>query len=101
MPWLGQALGNKHTSAVIINTYQMKISAVILLKWKCNELNSFVLASQNFQVSSCINPSADVDLVVHAAGPFQQAAKCTVLEAAIETKVRKGKHYVSEYQRSG
>ncbi|KAL3580045.1 hypothetical protein D5086_017880 [Populus alba] len=28
----------------------------------------------------------DVDLVVHAAGPFQQAAKCTVLEAAIETK---------------
>lgn len=31
----------------------------------------------------------DVDLVVHAAGPFQQAAKCTVLEAAIETKVRK------------
>ncbi|KAJ6986403.1 hypothetical protein NC653_024092 [Populus alba x Populus x berolinensis] len=43
----------------------------------------------------------DVDLVVHAAGPFQQAAKCTVLEAAIETKVRKGKHYVSEYQHSG
>ncbi|KAK1576299.1 hypothetical protein Q3G72_012745 [Acer saccharum] len=28
----------------------------------------------------------DVDLVVHAAGPFQQAEKCTVLEAAIETK---------------
>ncbi|KAJ6385194.1 hypothetical protein OIU77_028396 [Salix suchowensis] len=28
----------------------------------------------------------DVDLVVHAAGPFQQAGKCTVLEAAIETK---------------
>ncbi|XP_024046977.1 uncharacterized protein LOC18050505 isoform X3 [Citrus clementina] len=28
----------------------------------------------------------DVDLVVHAAGPFQQAPKCTVLEAAIETK---------------
>lgn len=32
----------------------------------------------------------EVDLVVHAAGPFQQAEKCTVLEAAIETKVRKG-----------
>lgn len=30
----------------------------------------------------------DVDLVVHAAGPFQQAPKCTVLEAAIKTKVR-------------
>ncbi|GMI94629.1 hypothetical protein like AT1G50450 [Hibiscus trionum] len=29
---------------------------------------------------------SDVDLVVHAAGPFQQAQKCTVLEAAIETK---------------
>ncbi|XP_068339320.1 uncharacterized protein [Pyrus communis] len=28
----------------------------------------------------------DVDLVVHAAGPFQQAEKCTVLEAALETK---------------
>lgn len=32
--------------------------------------------------------SADVDLVVHAAGPFQQSQKCTVLEAAIETQVR-------------
>lgn len=31
---------------------------------------------------------ADVDLVVHTAGPFQQAEKCTVLEAAIRTKVR-------------
>ncbi|XP_021279391.1 uncharacterized protein LOC110413016 [Herrania umbratica] len=29
---------------------------------------------------------SDVDLVVHAAGPFQQAQKCTVLEAALETK---------------
>ncbi|KAF8395795.1 hypothetical protein HHK36_019749 [Tetracentron sinense] len=28
----------------------------------------------------------DVDLVVHTAGPFQQAEKCTVLEAAIYTK---------------
>ncbi|KAB1228005.1 hypothetical protein CJ030_MR1G022992 [Morella rubra] len=28
----------------------------------------------------------DVDLVVHAAGPFQQAEKCTVLEAAIQSK---------------
>ncbi|KAF5184739.1 Saccharopine dehydrogenase [Thalictrum thalictroides] len=28
----------------------------------------------------------DVDLVVHTAGPFQQAEKCTVLEAAISTK---------------
>ncbi|XP_043725248.1 uncharacterized protein LOC122671857 isoform X1 [Telopea speciosissima] len=28
----------------------------------------------------------DVDLVVHTAGPFQQAEKCTVLEAAIATK---------------
>ncbi|KAH7864095.1 hypothetical protein Vadar_025677 [Vaccinium darrowii] len=28
----------------------------------------------------------DVDLVVHAAGPFQQAERCTVLEAAIQTK---------------
>ncbi|XP_044478860.1 uncharacterized protein LOC123225048 [Mangifera indica] len=28
----------------------------------------------------------DVDLVVHAAGPFQQAKNCNVLEAAIETK---------------
>ncbi|OAY30120.1 uncharacterized protein LOC110630915 isoform X2 [Manihot esculenta] len=29
---------------------------------------------------------SDVDLVVHTAGPFQQAEKCSVLEAAIETK---------------
>ncbi|PIA48307.1 hypothetical protein AQUCO_01400720v1 [Aquilegia coerulea] len=28
----------------------------------------------------------DVDLVVHTAGPFQQAENCTVLEAAISTK---------------
>ncbi|KAM5584656.1 hypothetical protein ABKV19_004163 [Rosa sericea] len=28
----------------------------------------------------------DADLVVHAAGPFQQAEKCTVLEAALKTK---------------
>ncbi|XP_059430218.1 uncharacterized protein LOC132163857 [Corylus avellana] len=28
----------------------------------------------------------DVDLVVHTAGPFQQAEKCSVLEAAIHTK---------------
>ncbi|KAF3794534.1 hypothetical protein EJ110_NYTH07385 [Nymphaea thermarum] len=28
----------------------------------------------------------DVDLVVHAAGPFQQGEKCNVLEAAISTK---------------
>ncbi|GAB4856008.1 hypothetical protein Ancab_024647 [Ancistrocladus abbreviatus] len=28
----------------------------------------------------------DVDLVVHAAGPFQQAGRCNVLEAAIRTK---------------
>ncbi|KAJ8449433.1 hypothetical protein Cgig2_002230 [Carnegiea gigantea] len=28
----------------------------------------------------------DVDLVVHAAGPFQQVGRCTVLEAAIHTK---------------
>ncbi|KAK4276299.1 hypothetical protein QN277_019263 [Acacia crassicarpa] len=28
----------------------------------------------------------DVDVVVHAAGPFQQAKKCSVLEAAIKTK---------------
>jgi hypothetical protein len=30
-----------------------------------------------------------VDLVVHAAGPFQREEKCTVLEAAITTKVPK------------
>ncbi|KAK6141533.1 hypothetical protein DH2020_024725 [Rehmannia glutinosa] len=30
----------------------------------------------------------DVDLVVHTAGPFQQAEKCTVLEAAIQNKGR-------------
>ncbi|BAF29126.2 Os12g0137200 [Oryza sativa Japonica Group] len=30
----------------------------------------------------------DVDLVVHAAGPFQRENECTVLQAAIATKVR-------------
>lgn len=34
----------------------------------------------------------DVDIVVHTAGPFQQAQKCTVLEAAIRTKVRERQH---------
>lgn len=29
---------------------------------------------------------ADADLVIHAAGPFQRAERCTVLEAAIRTK---------------
>lgn len=29
-----------------------------------------------------------VDLVVHTAGPFQQSENCTVLEAAIQNKVR-------------
>jgi len=36
----------------------------------------------------------DVDLVVHAAGPFQQAERCTVLEAAIHTKVRRGNYHM-------
>lgn len=35
-----------------------------------------------------------MDLVVHTAGPFQQAEKCSVLEAAIETKVRKGNKFM-------
>lgn len=30
----------------------------------------------------------DADIVVHAAGPFQQSENCKVLEAAIGTKVR-------------
>uniref|UniRef100_A0A161ZKT9 Saccharopine dehydrogenase NADP binding domain-containing protein n=1 Tax=Daucus carota subsp. sativus TaxID=79200 RepID=A0A161ZKT9_DAUCS len=34
---------------------------------------------------------SDVDLVVHTAGPFQQAEKCSVLEAAIRTQY----HYVT------
>lgn len=32
-------------------------------------------------------PIPGVDLVVHAAGPFQQKESCSVLEAAINTKV--------------
>ena len=32
-------------------------------------------------------PFPGTDLVVHAAGPFQREDKCTVLEAAISTKV--------------
>jgi len=31
--------------------------------------------------------SPGVDLVVHTAGPFQRAEECTVLQAAISTKV--------------
>lgn len=38
-----------------------------------------ILLSNNF---------ADSDIVVHAAGPFQQSDNCKVLEAAIGTKVR-------------
>lgn len=35
----------------------------------------------------CLVLDAEAELVVHAAGPFQQVEKCTVLEAAISTKV--------------
>lgn len=31
---------------------------------------------------------AEVDLVVHAAGPFQRRTNCNVLEAALATKVQ-------------
>ncbi|KAE9463281.1 hypothetical protein C3L33_04820, partial [Rhododendron williamsianum] len=40
----------------------------------------------NIPKLNCGASSADVDLVVHSAGPFQQAEKCTVLEVAIQTK---------------
>ena len=33
------------------------------------------------------SPCTGVDLVVHTAGPFQRAEDCTVLQAAISTKV--------------
>ncbi|XP_015952745.1 uncharacterized protein LOC107477273 [Arachis duranensis] len=36
--------------------------------------------------NSLRNALQDVDLVVHAAGPFQKEEKCSVLEAAINTK---------------
>ncbi|KAK6937188.1 Saccharopine dehydrogenase, NADP binding domain [Dillenia turbinata] len=39
-------------------------------------------------VNSLQDALTDVDLVFHAAGPFQQAKKCTVLEAAINTKFK-------------
>lgn len=48
------------------------------------------MSNKPFKYHKC--SSADVDLVVHAAGPFQQAKNCNVLEAAIETKVRKGNY---------
>ncbi|XP_021899228.1 uncharacterized protein LOC110815653 isoform X1 [Carica papaya] len=38
------------------------------------------------EVESLKTALSEADLVVHTAGPFQQAEKCTVLEAAIETK---------------
>lgn len=34
-----------------------------------------------------------VDLVVHAAGPFQRRAECAVLEAALDTKVQSAQIY--------
>ncbi|BAT12611.1 Os11g0140700, partial [Oryza sativa Japonica Group] len=37
----------------------------------------------------------DVDLVVHAAGPFQRENECTVLQAAIATKTIRGEQRVS------
>lgn len=40
----------------------------------------------------------DVDLVVHTAGPFQQAQNCAVLEAAVRNKVRKGNENVCSFK---
>ncbi|CAI0450212.1 unnamed protein product [Linum tenue] len=41
----------------------------------------------DFENAESLKAALDgVDLVVHAAGPFQQTEKCPVLEAAIETK---------------
>ncbi|ESR59431.1 hypothetical protein CICLE_v10017011mg [Citrus x clementina] len=59
---------NREKSATVVSTLR-KNSAFAEVNLKC-----------------CNFASADVDLVVHAAEPFQQAPKCTVLEFAMETK---------------
>lgn len=42
----------------------------------------------NLEDASAVRAAIDgVDLVVHAAGPFQRRVECAVLEAAIDTKV--------------
>ncbi|PPD72002.1 hypothetical protein GOBAR_DD31100 [Gossypium barbadense] len=43
-------------------------------------------AEVNINNKDSLEAALSVDLVVHAAGPFQQSQKCTVLEAAIETQ---------------
>jgi len=40
-----------------------------------------------YSIFTIFFPIPGVDLVVHAAGPFQQKESCSVLEAAINTKV--------------
>nr|ABK41045.1 astaxanthin synthase KC28 [Adonis aestivalis var. palaestina] len=52
---------------------------------KLGENSEFVEVNVD-SVRSLESALEDVDLVVHAAGPFQQAEKCTVLEAAISTR---------------
>ncbi|XP_057539127.1 uncharacterized protein LOC130817438 [Amaranthus tricolor] len=52
---------------------------------KLGEKSEFVEVDIN-NINALEASLQDVDLVVHTAGPFQQAEKCTVLEAAIRTK---------------
>ncbi|WVZ02417.1 hypothetical protein V8G54_023223 [Vigna mungo] len=53
-----------------------------------DDVNSLetALKSKLFSLATKSRSVSCVDLVIHAAGPFQRAERCTVLEAAINTK---------------
>ncbi|XP_052291004.1 uncharacterized protein LOC102624564 isoform X2 [Citrus sinensis] len=82
-PDLQIVVGSRNSVAEkILHTGREKGAAMVSTLGKNSEFAEVNIYNEG----SLLMALRDVDLVVHAAGPFQQAPKCTVLEAAIETK---------------
>ncbi|GAB2212262.1 hypothetical protein Droror1_Dr00025614 [Drosera rotundifolia] len=82
------------STAIALSRMSLDLSIIVggrnrekggMMKDKLGEKSEFVEIDIS-DASALEAALADVDLVVHAAGPFQQEGKCTVLEAAIRTK---------------
>ncbi|KAL2540927.1 Saccharopine dehydrogenase [Abeliophyllum distichum] len=70
-------------SGIIIGGRNREKGTAMVAKLGHNSEFAEVDIDDNKSLEATLN---SVDLVVHAAGPFQQAEKCTVLEAAVQTK---------------
>nr|CAD1821959.1 unnamed protein product [Ananas comosus var. bracteatus] len=82
LPDLRILVGGRNRFAFFSLCWQEKGAALVS---KLGENSEFV--EVNIDDASILEAALkDVDLVVHAAGPFQRKEKCTVLEAAISTK---------------